>query len=74
MGVKESNSPKILATASTPLIKQWLAWQIQIFGYLDIPGACFCPLLSHLAAEVCFQSDTISSSSFWQQNCVYLHF
>lgn len=51
-----------------------LAWQIQLFRYLDIPGACLCPLLSHLEGEVCFQSGTISSSSFWQQNCICLHF
>lgn len=71
---EERNSPKMSATASTPLLKQWLAWQIQLFGYLGIPGACLCSLLSHLAGEVCFQSGTISSSSFWQQNCVCLHF
>lgn len=35
---------------------------------------CFCPLLSHLAGEVCFQSGTISSSSLWQQNSICLQF
>lgn len=51
---KESNSLRILATVSTPLVKQCLAWQIQIFMYLDISGACFCHLLSHSAGKPAF--------------------
>lgn len=46
---EESNAPKISAAVSAPLVRQWLAWQIQFFGYLVLPRHPRCsPLPSSL--------------------------
>lgn len=43
---EERDPPKTPAAVSPPLLRQWLAWRIQLFGYLTLPWHPRCSPLS----------------------------